>query len=464
MGTVTSDILVALVVLGVIIVIHELGHFVVAKLFKIKVETFSVGMGPRVIGYRRGDTDYRISAFPIGGYVKMAGETPNDTVTGDPREFLSKPKWQRFLVASAGPAMNVVLAVALLTGLYMYGSEVPEFIGDEAVVGIVKPDSPADRVRIQPGDRIVSLDGRERPNWQEVESRVVTNPDKPLAIVVERNGERIETSITPQRTGRAEMGYVGMGPVIRVVVQRVHPGSPAEAGGLKAGDEIVTVNGIDLKTSGQTIQDIIQGIPDKTFPITVLRQEPETQLNTSSATADQAGRRAAAQGQEIQLTVSPTMQDGRKIIGIDILYPTKLIKLGFAAAVQKSIDTNVYNAVLIFEVIGKLFKREASLKSLDGPIGIVRVSGQAFQMGLGTLISLAALISLNLGLLNVLPIPILDGGVMMLLVVESLMGRDISLRVKERIVQVSFVFLLMLTVFVLYNDVVKLLPPSNPTP
>src|SRR5688572_32931362 len=167
-SNITSDILVALVVLGVIIVIHELGHFLVAKFFKIKVETFSVGFGPRLFGFRRGDTDYRISAFPLGGYVKMAGENPGENVTGADNEFLSKPKWQRFLVAAAGPAMNIVLAVGLLTGLFMYGTEVPQFAEGEAVVGVVEADSPARAAGIQDGDRILSIDGKDDPNWEEV--------------------------------------------------------------------------------------------------------------------------------------------------------------------------------------------------------------------------------------------------------------------------------------------------------
>src|SRR5215813_11969585 len=156
-GTVTTDILVALVVLGIIIVIHEFGHFAVAKLFGIKVETFSVGFGPRLFGFRRGETDYRISALPLGGYVKMSGENPGDAITGDPHEFLSKPKWQRFLVASAGPIMNIVLAFVLLTGLLMYGMEVPEVLNSPAVVGFVKAGSPAAQAGIQSGDRVVSL-------------------------------------------------------------------------------------------------------------------------------------------------------------------------------------------------------------------------------------------------------------------------------------------------------------------
>src|SRR5436190_20292346 len=180
-GSATSSIFVALIVLGVIIVIHEFGHFAVAKLFKIRVETFSVGFGPRLIGFRRGDTDYRISALPLGGYVKMSGENPGDAITGDPREFLSKPKWQRFLVAAAGPAMNIVLAVVLLTGVYMYGNEIPAYWSEPAVVGIVEQNSVAAKAGIQVGDRIIALDGKSDPTWQEVENKIITNAGTPLS-------------------------------------------------------------------------------------------------------------------------------------------------------------------------------------------------------------------------------------------------------------------------------------------
>jgi regulator of sigma E protease len=444
-GNVVSDILIALVVLGVIIVIHELGHFLVAKLFKIRVETFSVGMGPRLIGYRRGETDYRISMFPVGGYVKMSGENPGDTVTGDPREFLSKPKWQRFLVASAGPAMNIVLAVGLLTGLYVYGTEVPDITG-VAVVGVVRPDSPAARIGVQSGDVILSLDGVDRPAWPDLETTIITNPDRPLPLVLQRNGERIETSITPERNGPSETGYVGMLPVMRLRVRRVQPGSPAELAGVQPGDEVIAVKDFDLRTSGQPIQEVIQNIPEQTFPITVLRKN------------------ADAGTEELQLQVTPTMQGGRRLIGFEYSYPTRLIKLGFSEALDESIRTNAGYAVLIFDVLGKLVTRDLSLKSVDGPIGIVRVSGQALDLGFGTLITTAAMISLNLGLINLLPIPILDGGVMLMLLLEGLIRRDISLRMKERIIQVSFVFLVVLTVFVLYNDVVKLFPSNIQAP
>ena len=483
-SNVLSNIVVALLVLSVIIVIHELGHFLVAKFFKIKVETFSVGFGPRLLGFRKGDTDYRISAFLLGGYVKMAGETPTDTITGEAYEFLSKPKWQRFLVAAAGPAMNVILAIALIMGLYLYGTDVPEMFIGQAVVGIVEPGSPADKAGLKPGDQIVSLDGKEKPDWQAVENDVLTSPGRSLPIVIERAGRRMQLTLTPERRGREEAGYVGMLPVYRTVVRAVQPNSPAMAAGIKPGDEIINVNGIDLHNSGKTIQQAIQETTEKTFPITILRTENPTPVAEQPSLWDKLRRffgrshavdatsfplaavnnSSTGQRKEIVLDVTPVLRDGRKMIGIDVPFPTVHVKLGLIGAFEKSVETNKENAVLIFQVIGRLIKREASLRQLDGPVGIVAVSGQAYEAGFATLLTFMAVISLNLGILNILPIPILDGGVILLLVIESLMGRDLSLRMKERIVQASFVFLLMLTVIVLYNDVVKLLPPAQPTP
>jgi len=360
--------------------------------------------------------------------------------------------------------MNVLLAVGLLTGLYMYGSEVPEFMSNQAIVGIVEMDSPAAQSGILPGDRILSVDGKENPNWSEIESRVLINAGRAVPVVYERNGERMTTSVTPVKKGPSDTGYIGMAPMVRVVVRRVWPKYPAEAAGIQAGDEVLSVNGVDLRTSGKTIQEIMQGIELKTFPIKVLRRPVLTVHTESASGGARPDGTPGTEGQIKDLQVTPIVQDGRKMIGIDIPLPTVMIKLGLADAFRKSIDTNMENATLIVQVIGKLFKREASLKQLDGPIGIVRVSGQAFDLGFATLIGLMAAISLNLGLMNALPIPILDGGVMLMLLVESVMGRDLSLKIKERIVQVSFVFLLMLTVFVLYNDVLKLLPPRQPMP
>jgi len=265
-----TSLLAAALVLGVIIILHELGHFLVARLFKIRVETFSVGFGPRMVGFRRGDTDYRISWFPFGGYVKMAGDTPSESLTGAPHEFLSKPKWQRFLVASAGPIMNVILAVVLLTGLFMHGLEVPQFLVTQSNVGIVEAGSPADKAGIQNGDRIVSLDDKKDPNWQEIESRIELSGGKPLSLILDRNGQSINTTITPDKKAPSDRGYAGMGPHLPVIVKSVW-GEPAKVAGLQAGDEITAVNGIELKNTSSSIQGIIQGISAPDFLILVNR-------------------------------------------------------------------------------------------------------------------------------------------------------------------------------------------------
>jgi regulator of sigma E protease len=428
-------------VLGIIIVIHELGHFIVAKLFKIKVETFSVGFGPRLFGIRRGETDYRISGFPLGGYVKMAGENPGDTVTGAPNEFMSKPKWQRFLVAAAGPAMNLVLALALLTGLYMRGTEVAEFTEGEAFVGVVEPGSAAAEAGIQTGDRIVAIDGKRDPNWEEVEARIMTNPDQSIPIVLDRKGEIIETTVTPRKLGRNDTGYSGMQPEIRVtnVIARVDPDTPAGKAGLQRGDEIVAVNSIDLKTSGRKVSEIIQGLSETTFPLTIRRD-----------------------GKILEVPVTPKLEDGRRMIGVAFTIPTIIVKENFAGAIARSVDKNIEYGTLIFQVLGKLVQREVPIKAVDGPIMILKQTGEFYELGFGPLLQLMAMISLNLGLMNLLPIPILDGGVMLLLLIEGIMRQDLSVAFKERVVQVSFVFLLTLMVFVLYNDVVKMLPTSGP--
>jgi regulator of sigma E protease len=434
---------IAFIVLGIIIVIHELGHFIVAKLFKIKVETFSVGFGPRLCGVRYGETDYRISGFPLGGYVKMAGENPGESVTGAANEFLSKPKWQRFLVAAAGPAMNVILALGLLTILFMRGTEVAEFAEGQAIVGVVEANSAAEKAGVQPRDRIVSIAGKNEPNWEEVEARVMTNAGQTIPLVLSRNGQTIETTLTPMKQGKNEAGYAGMQPEVRVtnVIAQIAAGKPADTAQMKPGDEIIAVNGIDLKTTDKKVSELIQEISEPTFPLTVLRK-----------------------GEKIDLMVTPVLEDGRRMIGVNFTIPTILVKEGFVGALSRSVDKNIEYGTLIFQVLGKLVRREVSMKSVDGPIMIMKQTTEFYHLGLGPLLQLMAMISLNLGLMNMLPIPILDGGVMLLLVVESLMGQDLSVSFKERVVQVSFVFLLTLMVFVLYNDVVKMLPSAQPGP
>ena len=467
MATLLSSIVGALIVLGVIIVIHEGGHFLMAKLFRVRVETFSVGFGPRLFGFRYGDTDYRLSILPLGGYVKMSGENPGDEVTGDPDEFMSKPKWQRFLIAFAGPAMNGILAVALLAGLYMYGTSVPEFLQGEARVDIVEEGSPAETAGIQPGDLIVEFDGEANPTWQAVETNVILSPEREIPATLDRDGERLNVTLIPARQPRNETGYAGMFPRNRIVVEGYSgTDSPAERGGLLAGDQIISVDNVDLLSSNRSINEIIQASENEILPMTVSRCSLVSVSADSAAPSVSAGQNAedSCEAQRVDLEVRPEVNaDGQKMIGI--MYPTRpmvTIKLGFVDSIVRSVQTNSGDAMLIFEILGRLVRRETSMRSLDGPIGIVNYSGQALQAGIAPLVRFMALISLNLGVINLLPIPILDGGVMLLLLIEGITRHDLSLAMKERIVQVSFVFLLTLIVFVIYNDVVKLIPPTQP--
>jgi regulator of sigma E protease len=433
----------AVLVLGVIIVIHELGHFLAAKLFKIRVDTFSIGFGPRIIGFRRGDTDYRISAFPLGGYVRMGTEYPTDQATGASHEYFSKPKWQRFVVAAAGPAMNLVLAVGLLTGLFMYGADVPAFAEGAAIVGGIEPGSPAEAAGIQPGDRIIAMAGKLQPNWEEVLARIVTNANQQVAVTLNRDGRIIDTFLTPMKKGRSDTGYVGIHPdqLETNVIEQIMAGTPAAKAGLRPGDAILAVNGAEIANpSADAVLDSIRAVPDgeKTFPLTFMRN----------------GARHSVQVSRIEL-------NGKRIVGIQaFVTPMATIRENFGGALRRSVGKNIEYGTLIFQVLGKLVTRQIDLKTVDGPIGIVQVAGQSYQAGIAPLLMLMAMISLNLGMMNLLPIPILDGGVMLLLIVEGVMGQDLSLAMKERIVQFGFVFLILLTAVVLYNDVVKLLPAS----
>jgi len=436
---IATDILAAVIVLGIIIILHELGHFLAAKFFKIRVDTFSIGFGPRLVGFRRGGTDYRISAFPLGGYVRMAAEYATDTVHGSSHEYLSKPKWQRFLVAAAGPAMNALLAVTLLTGLFMYGTEVPAFSEGDAIVGSIEPGSAAEAAGLQPGDRIATIDGKARPNWEEVAARVMTNAGRKIAIAVNRDGKIIETSVTPVKQGPSDAGYVGIQPYLQEtnVIKELVPGSPAEAAGLRPGDAITSVNGIEIKTpSASAVRNSIQSVSttQEVFPLSFARN-----------------------GTRHEVEVSRILKDGQQIVGIaQFVTPMVTIKENFGGALHRSIDKNIEYGTMIFQVLGKLVTHKVSMKSVDGPIGIVQVAGQSYAAGIAPLLMLMAMISLNLGLMNLLPIPVLDGGVMLMLLVEGLMGQDLSLPMKERIAQFGLVFLVLLTAVVLYNDVMKL--------
>ncbi len=427
-----------LVLLGVMILIHELGHFWAARYFGVGVEVFSFGFGPRLFGFRRGETDYRFSALLFGGYVKMMGAEPGDEHVDDPRALTAKPRWQRLIIAFAGPFMNVILAIALLTGLFMVKYQKFAEPEQRGVIGHVIKDSPAARAGLQEGDRIVAIDGQNNPSWEDIELKEVSGAYRPLQVTVERNGKRFETKVTPVLDEKAGMGYAGWSEKGQIQIQRI-TGTPAEKAGLKKGDILRSANGQAINSTFK-LQEVIEHSDGKPVELQVERG-----------------------GKVETINVKPEFNlDGRGRWMIGIQYGRKVnvitTKLSLPEAFAESVHQNIKGASLIFQFLQGILERRMSAKQFVGPIGIAQLSGEAASEGPSAFVNLMAILSLNLAVVNMLPIPILDGGVILLLLVEMLMGRDLSLPVKEAVIKVGFVFLMVVMVFALYNDISRILP------
>jgi regulator of sigma E protease len=360
MNDIATNLLAFIIVLGFLIFAHESGHFFAARFFKVRVLVFSFGFGKRLFGFRHRDTDYRVSLIPLGGYVRMAGDTPDANVAGSPDEFLSKPKWQRFLILFAGPLINIVIALAFMTGIAMVGFQQRV---TEPVIRKVEAGKAGAKAGLQPGDRIISVKGEPVEDVADVELVISMNAGTPMRLVYERNGALRQTTLTPDRV---EGDYSPIGRAF------VYFGS--------------------------------------------------------------------------------TPSNLRLSRGIGVR--TKLIKLSFLPALRYSVDHNWRTLKIAMSALGRLFRPEGSVKELRGPVNIARMSGAMFREGWLPTIVLMAMISLHLGVMNLLPIPLLDGGRIMILIVEGIARRDLSLRVKERIQQAGFAVLATLMLVVLYNDVI----------
>ncbi|MBZ5662083.1 MAG: RIP metalloprotease RseP [Acidobacteriia bacterium] len=424
------------VVLGVMVLVHEWGHFIVAKSFGVRVEIFSIGFGPRLWGWKRGDTDYRISGLPLGGYVKMAGDNPLEDRKGDPDEFLSKPRWQRVLIALAGPTMNIVLSVLLVAGIYMRGSKQPAFLDRTMVLAGVLENSSAQKAGLAPGDHIVDVNGVSDPTWDRAQLELMsTLPGHSISLVVDRNGQKISTSVAASPSVEDVFGY----PTDRLLIAAVSPGTPADRSGLQAGDEILKVNGTAL-ANGAEFPPIVEKTQGAPLELDVLRGDRTLHLTVRPANV---GTTSGAPRWQIGVMRTGELVDRR---------------LSFGPAILESAGMNALMARQIVFVVVELFRGHMSLKQLEGPLGIAKESGRAARQGISELLSLMAMIGVNLAVLNLLPIPPLDGGHILMLFIEGTIRRDLSVRVKERFVTVSMVFLLLVFAIVMYNDVLRLIP------
>jgi regulator of sigma E protease len=420
-------------VLGVLIFVHELGHFLMARRIGVRVLTFSLGFGPKILKVKRGDTEYCVSAIPLGGYVKMAGENPDDVRSGRDDEFLSKTKWQRFQVLIMGPVMNIALAIVVMTVVLYQGAEVPTYEDEPPIVGTVLAGSPAARAGIQPGDRIVSVAGEAVETWERFFIAIAPKASREIAVDIERGGQRSTLELTPTAKSRYEMGDIGVVPTMRPQIRAVTPGQPADKAGIKSGDVIVAVNGQKPSRNNPLVDTIKKnaGVP---LTFTILRDN-ETR----------------------DVSITPVQNADRGVIGVQLSeFELRMVEPGPLEAVTLSLERNWEWSTLIFRTLGGLFTRETSPRQLMGPLGIAQLSGGAAEAGAASLFTLLAMISLNLGILNLLPIPVLDGGHITILALEGIARRDFSMKVKEKMLLAGFLVLMMLMITVIYYDLTRI--------
>ncbi|MBI2837521.1 MAG: RIP metalloprotease RseP [Acidobacteria bacterium] len=424
-----------LVVLTIVVVIHELGHFITAKLLKIRAEVFSMGFGKRIFGFKWGDTDYRLSAIPLGGYVRLSGEQ-NEDAKGQPDEFLSHPRWQRIFVYAMGPVMNVILAVGLFSIAYMIGVEEPAYREQPPLIGYVEKDSPAQKAGMRIGDLVVEIEGRKVATWNDVEMAISTSPDKEMGIAVEREHTRVPVSIVTTSKTRYSIGYAGFTPRFPTRIQSVSNGMPADRAGLQKGDVIVSIDSRPV-TTFQEVSALIRAHPGIEMAFGIRRG------------ADLLEKR-----------ITPKNEKGIGVIGISPAQDTVMRSYPFPRAIGEGGKQCWELSTLVFQVLRKYFQREMPISNLSGPLDIAAISYSIARTGLSEFLSFLAAISLQLGIINLLPIPVLDGGHIFLLGIESAARRDLSLRIKERILQFGFALIILLMGFVLINDIVKFLPES----
>ena len=426
-------------VLGVLVFVHELGHFMAARWNGVRVLTFSLGFGPKLLKFRRGDTEYCLSAIPLGGYVKMAGENPEDPRSGQPDEFLSKTKWQRFQILIMGPAMNLGLAVIVLAVVLMQGATAPAYVSRPALVGVVKSGSAAEKAGLQRGDIITRLGSADVATWEQLEMAVASRPEREVEMVVIRDRQEQRLTIRPDLTelrtrgnARFEIGTIGVWPDVNPSIRALVAGEPAEKAGLKPGDVIISINGERMVFASQVSEEISK------------HPEQEIQMIVRRSGADQT------------IAIVPSRQGANGRIGINISDEVESFTPSPLQAIGMSVQRNFEMSGMILRTLRDLFIGEASPRQLMGPVGIAQLSGESAQAGWVALFSLMASLSLNLGLLNLLPIPVLDGGHIFIMGIETIVRRDFSLAVKEKMLFAGFVALMALMVTVIYNDLTRI--------
>lgn len=420
-----------LLVLGILVFVHELGHFLAAKMLGIGVRVFALGFGPRVVGFRRGETDYRIAGIPLGGYVKLAGDETDEHRTGSSEEFLSRPKMHRFIVFVAGAAFNIAFALIVTwIALMAYGQIVTD---ERPVVAVVAPGSNAERAGIEVGDRVLTIEGRDAIDPGVELDEIAMSPNTTKSVVVDRDGERIEIALDTGADPKYKLGFPGWDLVQSdepPLVGEITEGGAADRDGLLPGDRILSLDGVTGVDEAR-VRSTIAGSAE--LPLTL--------------GVDRAG-------ESLTVTVRPDRIDGVGKIGAYIVTPYPKRTLGAIEAIPAAFHENVERSSVLFKTLWRLVSGQISMRAMSGPIEIARFSRRAVTGG-EQFLTFLAFISLQLGIINLLPIPVLDGGHILIIAVEGLLGRDLSERVKERVMIAGLVVLVGVFGVIFAFDILK---------
>jgi regulator of sigma E protease len=428
------QLLTFLFVLGIIVLVHELGHYVAARLMKIRVEVFSFGFGKRLFGKKVGATDFRVSLFPLGGYVRMAGEEEFDPEHPKADEFMAKNRAQKIFTLLMGPFMNILLALLLIIIINLGGVEIDAYKLEKPVIGYIEKGSPAEKAGLLPGDTLQAINNRKTVNWKEVEITIGTNPKESLKIDFSRQGKPLTVNLNVASSSRYEIGYAGFYWQLPAEIGQIVKNYPAAKAGLQPGDVITAIAGRPIANYFE-LADIIHQAPGKLLHLTYKRGE----------------RTLSAQ-------LIPVDENGVGLIGFNVKIAVSKVNYGLFAAIQNSFQEATRLTFLTFNAFKKIVQRKISVRSFSGPIEIARVSQQALISGFSNFFMLIAFISLQLGIVNLFPIPGLDGGHLLIFTIEAVIRRDLNQKLKNVLVYIGFSFLITLMVFVILNDIAKTLP------